>query len=169
MSLADLDATFGRWLGGGYDLDAIHATLAAAAVIQLGGDPLWLLVVSGSGNAKTETVTSLKGCDGVHITSTIASEGALLSGTSKGERAEDATGGILREMGDAGVLVIKDLTSVLSMQANQRGPVLAALREIYDGSWFRKIGADGGRRLDWSGRIAVVGAVTTAWDCLRDG
>jgi hypothetical protein len=30
--------------------------LAAAAVERLDGDPLWLLIISGSGNTKTETV-----------------------------------------------------------------------------------------------------------------
>ena len=45
-----------------------------------------------------------------------------------------------------------------------RGRVLAALREIYDGRWERNVGTDGGQTLTWTGRIVVVGAVTTAWD-----
>jgi hypothetical protein len=90
-ALDDLHATFTRWLGCEYDLDAIDAVLAASAAIRLDGDPVWLLLVGGPGNAKTETVSALRG-SGAHVVSTIASEGALLSGTSKGERAEDATG-----------------------------------------------------------------------------
>ncbi|MDZ7923011.1 MAG: hypothetical protein U5M23_02935 [Marinagarivorans sp.] len=35
---------------------------------------------------------------------------------------------------------------------------------MYDGYWSRESGANGGQNLEWSGRIAVVGAVTTAWD-----
>jgi hypothetical protein len=42
--------------------------------------------------------------------------------------------------------------------------MLAALREVYDGRWERNVGTDGGQTLTWTGRIAVVGAVTTAWD-----
>ncbi len=144
-------------------MGAIDAVLATAAVIKLDGDPLWLMLVGGPGNAKTETVSALKEF-GAHIVSTIASEGALLSGTSKGERASDATGGLLRTIGSSGVLVIKDFTSILSMSRNSRPLVLGALREIYDGYWHREIGADGGRQLEWSGRIALIGAVTTAWD-----
>ena len=45
-----------------------------------------------------------------------------------------------------------------------RAEVMAALREIYDGHWVRTVGTDGGRTLKWEGRIALVGAVTTAWD-----
>lgn len=156
-------AVFRRWLGSEYDLDALRAVLAAAAVERLDGDPLWLLVISGSGNAKTETVQSLS-ATGAHLVSTIASEGALLSATSKKETATDATGGLLRQIGPRGVIVIKDVTSILSMSGDQRAAVLGALREVYDGSWTRTVGTDGGRTLTWSGRLAVIGAVTTAWD-----
>ena len=163
ISLEQARATFKRWLGVDYDTAALDVMLAAAAVERLDGDPLWLLIISGSGNAKTETVQALSGIDAT-VVSTIASEGALLSATSKRERSKDATGGLLREIGDHGVLVIKDITSILSMDRTMRGQVLGALREVHDGSWVRKVGTDGGRSLPWSGRIAVIGAVTTAWD-----
>ena len=162
-TLAEVHDVFRRWLGQDYDLDGLNATLAAAAVERMDGDPLWLLVISGSGNAKTETVQSLAGA-GALLTSTIRSEGALLSATSKRERSSDATGGLLRKIGPSGVLVIKDVTSILSMQRDARAEVLGALREVYDGHWSRNVGTDGGQTLDWSGRLAVVGAVTTAWD-----
>ena len=161
--LAELETTFRKWLGDEYDLDALYAVLAAAAVERMDGDPLWLLVVSGSGNAKTETVQALAGA-GAHVTSTIKSEGALLSGTSKRDKSKDATGGLLRKIGSSGTLVVKDVTSILSMNRDARAEVLAALREVYDGRWERNIGSDGGRTLTWSGRLAFVGAVTTAWD-----
>ena len=60
--------------------------------------------------------------------------------------------------------MLKDFTSILSLPPSARPSVLAALREVYDGRWTRTLGADGGRSLEWSGRIAVIGAVTTAWD-----
>jgi len=53
---------------------------------------------------------------------------------------------------------------IVECDRNTRGGVLAALREIYDGRWVREVGTDGGRSIPWEGRIAVVGAVTTAWD-----
>lgn len=162
-TLAEAHEVFQRWLGDGYDLDALNATLAAAAVERMDGDPLWLLIISGSGNAKTETVQALAGA-GALLTSTIRSEGALISATSKKERSQNATGGLLRKIGDRGVLVVKDVTSILSMQRDSRAEVLGALREVYDGYWSRNVGTDGGQTLDWSGRIALVGAVTTAWD-----
>ncbi|WP_198415209.1 hypothetical protein [Cryobacterium tagatosivorans] len=163
VALENAHAAFKRWLGDAYDTDALDAVLATAACEQLDGDPVWLLVISGSGNAKTETVGSLAAI-GATIVSTIASEGALLSGTSRKERSEDATGGLLRKMGDRGIIVIKDVTSILSMSGDQRASVLGAMREVYDGVWSRNVGTDGGQTLEWSGRLVIIGAVTTAWD-----
>jgi hypothetical protein len=161
--LEEVHAVFRRWLGPEYDIATLNAVLAAAAAEKLPGDPLWLLVISGPGNAKTETVQALRGA-GAHVTSTIASEGALLSASAKRDRTKGATGGLLRKIGNSGLLVIKDVTSILSADRNTRGSVLAAMREVYDGRWERNVGTDGGRTLTWEGRIAVVGAVTTAWD-----
>lgn len=163
MSVEECHTVFHRWLGAGYDTDALDAVLAAAAVEQLDGDPVWLLVISGSGNAKTETVGALAGM-GAHVVSTISSQGALLSATSKREQTKDATGGLLRKIGDRGIIVIKDVTSILSMSGDQRAEVLGALREVYDGQWSRNVGTDGGRTLEWAGRLVTIGAVTTAWD-----
>ena len=136
---------------------------SAGAAERLGGDPLWLIVISGSGNAKTETVQSLSGAC-AHVTSTIASEGALLSATA---RSHGATGGLLHRIGSRGLLALKDFTSILAMDSNVRGAVLAALREVHDGKWERNVGFAGGRTLTWTGRIVIVAACTTAWDEAR--
>lgn len=162
-TLAEVHEIFRHWFGKGYDCSVIDAVMATAAAERLAGDPLWLLVISGPGNTKTETVQSLSGA-GARVTSTIASEGALLSASPRKARAKNATGGLLRRIGDRGLLVIKDVTSILATDRNTRAGVLAALREIYDGRWERNVGTDGGQTLTWTGRIAVVGAVTTAWD-----
>jgi hypothetical protein len=163
-SLDDVHAAFRKWLGADYDLSAIDATCAAAASERLDGDPLWLLLISGPGAAKTETVQAVSGAPGAHVISTIASEGALLSASPKRSRVKQATGGLLRKIGDHGVLIIKDVTSILSAARETRGCVLAAIREIYDGHWVRNVGTDGGQTLEWVGRIVIIGAVTTAWD-----
>jgi hypothetical protein len=161
--LVDAHATFQRWLGATYEMDVFDATAAAGAAEKLGGDPLWLMVISGSGNAKTETVQSLSGA-GAIVTSTISSEGALLSATT---RSHGATGGLLIKIGPCGLLVIKDFTTILAMDSKIRGTVLAALREIHDGRWERNVGFAGARTLTWAGRIVLVAACTTAWDEAR--
>lgn len=156
-------STFNKWLGQEYDLEVLDSMLAVAAGNQLTGDAAWLLIVGGPGVAKTETVSAL-GAFGAVVTSSISSEGALLSATSKKEQTSEATGGLLRKMGTSGILVLKDVTTILSMGSDSRNAVLAALREIYDGFWSRNVGTDGGQTLEWSGRLTLIGAVTTAWD-----
>jgi hypothetical protein len=137
--------------------------LATVAAERLNGDPLWIMFITGSGFTKTETVSPAEGA-GAIVTSTIASEGALLSGTSKREKSRDATGGLLRRRGERGVIVIKDFTTILSMNREARAVVIAALREIYDGKWERNVGSNGGNTLTWKGRLAIIAACTTYWD-----
>jgi hypothetical protein len=155
---------FRKWLGPDYDIDTLNAMLAVTAAERLPGDPAWLLIISGPGNAKTETMQAASKLDGTQVVSTLTSDAALLSASPQKQRARNATGGLLRQIGDRGVLVIKDFTSILSMSREMRGSVLAALREIHDGHWVRNVGSDGGRTLTWQGRIVVMGACTTAWD-----
>jgi hypothetical protein len=161
--LAAVRGAYVKWFGEEYDLDTLDAVLCTAAAQRLAGDPPWLLVIGGSGAAKTETITPL-GRAGAVIVSTINGEAALLSGTAERDRAKDATGGLLREAGKDGLLVVKDFTSILSMNRDARGLVLGALREIYDGRWSRRIGGEGGRVIPWDGRLVIIGACTTAWD-----
>jgi hypothetical protein len=163
-SLDQAHEAFRRWLGTDYDIDTLDAMLAVVAAERLAGDPAWLLIISGPGNAKTETVQAISKLGGAHVISTLTSEAALLSASPRKQRAKTATGGLLRTIGERGILAIKDVTSILSMDRNLRGAVLAALREIHDGRWSRNVGTDGGQTLHWQGRIVMVGACTTAWD-----
>jgi predicted transcriptional regulator len=163
-TLAEVHAAYTKWFGAKYDLQALDCVLAAAAGERLAGDPAWLLLVGGPGAAKTETIMPIVKAQRALAVSTINGEAALLSGTSKKDRAKTATGGLLPSMGSRGLLIIKDVTTILSMNRDSRALVLAALREVYDGSWSRTVGTDGGQTIRWSGWVVVIGAVTTAWD-----
>jgi hypothetical protein len=163
-SLEECHKVFRKWLGNKYDIDTIDAVIAVAAAERLPGDPVWLMIVSGSGNAKTETVQATSKVDGARIVSTISSCGALLSASPRRQQTKGATGGLLREIGDRGLLIIKDVTSILSQDRNTRSEVLGALRELHDGRWARSVGVDGGKTLEWKGRLVIIGACTTAWD-----
>jgi hypothetical protein len=123
--------------------------------------------VAGSGCAKTETVAPLAAAN-ARLVSMLSGEAALLSATPKLKRAKEATGGLLMELGEHGLLVIKDFTSVLSMHRDSRAKVISALREIHDGYWVRDVGSDGGLKIPWKGRIVVIAACTTAWDAHRE-
>jgi hypothetical protein len=144
LSLSDVLGVIERWL---YlpDPDFPVAVLGAVAANRLPGDPVWLVAVGPPGSGKTEILQSVSGLDDVHQVATLT-EAALLSGTRKAETDAASTGGPLRTIGESGIVLCKDFGSVLSMQRDARASVLAALREVYDGSWTSARG--NGRRED---------------------
>jgi hypothetical protein len=165
ISITEAHKVFHRWLGKSFDTDALDIMLASAKMADDEGDPVWVMFLSGSGNAKTEMVQSLSGIR-AEVTSAISSAGALLSATAKKDKAADATGGLLPKLHDEGIgiLVLKDFTTILSMNRNVREEVISALREVHDGYYKRNVGVDGGKTLTWKGRLVVIGACTTAYD-----
>ncbi len=79
------------------------------------GAPVWVIYVAGSSRGKTEMLVPLDGLPGVRVTGSLT-VAALLSGTSRKDRAKTATGGLLRELGDEGILVVKDLGAILTLR-----------------------------------------------------
>lgn len=160
--LAELHAVFARWL---YlpDNGAVTVALAAVAANRVDGDPVWPLLVGPPSSGKTEILDSLLGLPDMHPASSLT-EAALLSGTARRDRAKDSSGGLLRSVGAFGFIVLKDFTSILSMARETRGPLLAALREVHDGRWTRRLGTDGGRTLEWQGKACLIGGCTPVID-----
>lgn len=130
---------------------SLLATLGTVAANRLEGDPVWLLLVGAPSNGKTEIVRPVSELPDVYELGDCTQAG-LLSGSPLKERAEDATGGVLFELGDYGILCCKDFTTVLRASAEKRAAFMAALGETYDGAFTRRLGTDGGRTLQWKGK-----------------
>ena len=164
MTIAQVEAVYSRWL---HDSDSVTTRVCHAVYVAnmiLPGDPVWVFLVGGSGQGKTERLAPLSIMPHVELASTLSGEAALLSATARKDRAEHAHGGLLRRIGDKGILIIKDFTSILEMDRTARGQVLAALREVYDGRWDREVGTEGGQTLTWRGKLGLLAASTTAID-----
>ena len=144
------------------DTAALELVLGAVAANMLPGDPVWLLLVGPAGYGKTEILNCITKLPAVHQIA-VLTEASLLSGTPKKD-ANGAKGGLLKEMGAFGILTIKDFGGVLSLSRETRGPILAGLREVYDGSWVRYVGSDGGRALAWQGKAGLIGGSTPSID-----
>jgi hypothetical protein len=155
-------AVFKRWLVLP-DITPVLAVLGAVAANYLPGDPVWLGLIAPPSSAKTEVLNSIAGLPKTVAAATMTPAG-LLSGTPKKQRDKGAKGGLLQQIGKFGILVCKDFGSILSMHTETRAEAMAALREIYDGSWTRHIGSDGGRTLSWAGKIGLVFAATPIID-----
>lgn len=161
-------ATYRKWMGEHYDMAAADLAMVARAAHDLDGENIWFLILSGPGNAKTESIMPIGDTQGdftkVAVVSDISGPAALLSGSPKKDTAKDATGGLLVDLGISGVVVLKDFTTILSMHREKRAEVLAALREVYDGTYVRLLGTDGGQAIRWDGSITLIGATTSAYD-----
>lgn len=162
MNIDQTVDVFRKWLHMD-DADSLLATLGAVAANNLDGDPVWLLLVGPPGGGKSELLNSLADLPYTRSAGTIT-EAALLSGTPTKDVATSAKGGLLRDIGDFGIIIAKDFGSLLSMNRDGRAQVLAALREIYDGKWTRLVGTDGGRSLHWEGKVGFIGGVTPTID-----
>ena len=141
----------------------IYAVLGTVAANLLPGDAVWCGLIGPPSSAKTEILNSLAQLPKVVQAATLTAA-ALLSGTPTKQRDKGAKGGLLRQIGDFGIISLKDLGSILSMHPETRAELLAALREIYDGAWTRHFGTDGGKTLAWKGKVEVVFGATPVID-----
>ena len=130
----------------------------------LPGDPVWLghdraAVIRQDRNSQRDRAAAEGGAgrnaDGGRAAVGHAEEAAA---------TRRAQGGLLRQIGDFGIIALKDFGSILSMHTETRAEVLAALREIYDGAWTRHLGSDGGRTLAWKGKVGLLFAATGVID-----
>jgi len=141
----------------------LEGILAAYFANLLPGPPVWLLLVGPASSGKTVTLNLLLGLPNIQEASAVT-EAALLSGTPGKEKAKNASGGLLRIIGAFGIVLMKDFTSLLSMGKEKLMAVMAAFREVYDGSWKRDFGVDGGKSECWKGKLGILGCVTEIID-----
>jgi hypothetical protein len=151
--------------------------LGAVVGNMMKGSPIWIVFVGPPSSGKTvklESLDSLKPPKdkntgralepGVHIVGGINGPAALLSGVSMKDITRGATGGLLREIGDRGIMVMKDFSSMLALNKDKLGEAVDGLRQTFDGRYDRPLGTDGGRRIEWKGKIGFIAAATPALD-----
>jgi hypothetical protein len=160
--LAALLDVFGRWL---YlpEPGPLLVSLATVAGNRIDGKPNWVQLIGPPGSGKTEIIQSLDAEPDTYPAGDMTVAG-LLSGSPSRDRDYTSTGGLLIEIGDFGIILVKDFTTVLSMHRGQRQAVLGLLREVYDGSVVRILGTDGGKTFEWHGKVGFLAACTGTID-----
>jgi|GEM_PF-1181255 len=147
----------------GTDPIVLQTALAAfAANMHFEGVPVWIIFVGPPSSGRSMIIKPLQGRPGAVTLGRLTPAG-LLSGTPRRDCSPDSTGGALRSVGDRGVLLVSEMSGYLG-NGRQKNDLMATFREIFDGSWSRTVGTDGGNILEWTGHAGFIGAATTAID-----
>jgi ABC-type dipeptide/oligopeptide/nickel transport system ATPase component len=144
--------------------DPLYALVGALAGTMMNGYPVWLMLVGPSACGKTTLLESLLVLDHVAEVDTVSGEAAFLSGTKEKERAKDSKGGLLKSIGDRGMMVLSDFSTILSRPDSVKDEIMNVFRRVYDGRFTRDVGTDGGQHLHWTGRIGLAAGCTDAID-----
>lgn len=157
-TITDLHAELQKWLSiPPEDADLIDFVLAVVKSHEIPGDPLWAFIVDASGAGKTELLRSLRDRENVHFVSKL-SDKALQSGY-RDPKHPDKDPSLLLEL-DEKILIIKDMSSLLSMRFDTRKTVLADLRDAYDQECDPAYGSVGQKH--YKARFSFIGAATLA-------
>ncbi len=143
--------TFRKWL---YlpDAEVLDVMFGAVLANRLDGDPLWMFIVGPPGCGKSELLMSLTDCPLV-VTRTTVTRAALVSG-----RASAGPDPSLLPKLDGQVLVVKDFTTILKKQEQDREELFGVLRDAYDGRFVAEFG--GGELRNYKTKFGMVVGVT---------
>lgn len=146
------------------DPGALYLVVSTVAANLIEGYPVWLMLVGPPSSGKSALLNALKTIPHVFSMANISGESAFLSATPERDRSDRSTGGVLRQVGAHGGIIIDDFTNVLSLRQDTQERIMSVFRETYGGTWTRDVGAEGGLQLAWKGRVAFMGGVTGVID-----
>lgn len=144
------------------DPGVIKAIIATIVASRLPIPMIWLLVVGPSSSGKTVTLNPLLGLNDyapkrVVFPISDMTSNTLASGMRSGDFEEDSS---LLEQARGGVLLFKDLTTLLSKNDTVKQELFSQLREVYDGGFVKRTGNK--KNIEFKGKICVIGGVTQA-------
>lgn len=138
------------------------------------GDPVWIVIVAASGGGKSEFINMIHK---VKWTPPATPEDSnpkeqvvtqISTMTSKtfisGAKKVGTETSLLLQISN-GIITLKDFTSILSMQKDERAEIMGQFREIYDGKYAKSFGT--GETLEWQGKISVLAGSTFTIHDLR--
>lgn len=123
---------------------------------RIQGDPLWMFLVAPPGGMKTELLMSLNTCPLITTTTSITPH-TLVSGGNIANGGGDPS---LVPKLDERVLVIKDFTTIMSMNSTAKDEIFGILRDAYDGKTEKQFG--NGICRSYESRFGILAGVTPA-------
>ena len=144
------------------DLAVVDIVVATIVGNGISGDPLWVLTVSPPSNGKTELLAAAAAIPQTQLLSTLT-KNTLISGARVrcGDDGQEVEPSLLVRL-KKHTLIIKDFTTILGLQRDERNQILGLLREVYDGKVVKVFGT--GKTFVWEGKMGLLGAVTPVID-----
>ena len=127
--LTTTKASYQKWMAIKEDPEVLDVVFAAGLDRKVSGDPLWLFVVGASGSDKTETLRTMEEIDGFYKLSNLTSR-TIISG--KQRKDETIVRGLYKKI-DGKVLLITELSQILTKDKDERQAIFSQLRDLYDG------------------------------------
>lgn len=140
-------------------IDLLYGTIIAN---RMPGDPLWMFLVAKSGDAKSAFLMSFSKAKNIY-TATSFTQHTLISGFGSTGGSDPSLIPRLRNK----VLVIKDFTTILTVNPNERDAIFGILRDIYDGKIEKTFG--NGVYRSYESTFGFLAGVTPAIELYIDG
>jgi hypothetical protein len=145
------------------DRQVIQLVLAAAVSSddEIQHDPLWPMLVGPSSGGKSAALSLIGATDALAVDDLTAA--SLLYG-ERDDEGEFHPAGVLPRVGDRGLIVVPDFSTLLAMSnRGGREQLFSYLRKVYDGELYREISTCP-IPLHWKGRVTILAACTSAID-----
>lgn len=121
--------------------------------------------IAPAGSMKTEILKSLDGLPSVHLVDEVTANTFISGKLSQPGEQRTTPASLLHRIGDEGIIICADFSTVLEIDEKTRGKILSQLRRIYDGQLRREFGSE--ENLDereWKGRITLLAGATPEVD-----
>lgn len=148
------------------DLEAARIIFAAVAAHCLGEyPPAWLMAIAAPGSMKTDLLEGLRGLPRVHFVDEVTQSTFISGKIDEGRKKRTRPASYLHRIGEDGILVAADFSTVTSTDPRALGKILSQLRRIYDGNYSREFGTDENlEERSWRGRLTLVAGATPVID-----
>lgn len=124
--------------------------------------PVWLMVIAPPSSGKTELIRLVDKVDNYHALFNITARTLFSSHPM-------ANGGyMIREVGEKGLIVFPDFTTILSQNSKVRNEIFNQLRIIFDGRAGQGSGIDVGSIRQWNGKVAILATVTETIEKIKE-
>ena len=132
---------------------------------RLDTKPIWAYLIGPSSAGKTTILDPLGGHEGIYTTDTLT-KASLLPGIGIGrptdKTARMAVKNSLLNQADGKILIVKDLSPLLTEDYKELKSILGILRSAYDGTFAKNFGNIGQIKINC--RFGLIAAVTDAID-----